>query len=44
MAQKAKGSPLADAKQDDVEFADGMIRLKTDPARGMSIIGRNARR
>jgi xanthine dehydrogenase YagR molybdenum-binding subunit len=38
MAHKAKGSPLADAKEEAVEFVGGMIRLKSDPERGMSII------
>ncbi|HWE04261.1 MAG TPA: xanthine dehydrogenase family protein molybdopterin-binding subunit [Tepidisphaeraceae bacterium] len=38
LARKAHGSPLADAKDDAVEFADGRIRLKNDPARGISIV------
>jgi xanthine dehydrogenase YagR molybdenum-binding subunit len=38
MARKADGSPLADAKEEEIEFVGGRIRLKADPRRGMSII------
>ena len=37
LARKVEGSPLAKASLDDVEFADGQIRLRDDPSRSVSI-------
>ena len=37
LARKVEGSPLAKASLDDVEFAEGRIRLKDDPSRSVSI-------
>jgi xanthine dehydrogenase YagR molybdenum-binding subunit len=37
LAQKLDDSPLKDAKPDDIEFADAHLRLKSDPARRVSI-------
>ena len=36
LARKMEGSPLADAELDDVLFADGKIRLSSDPAFAVS--------
>jgi xanthine dehydrogenase YagR molybdenum-binding subunit len=38
LAQKAAGSPLAGAKLDEVEFAEGRIRHKRDVAREVSVV------
>ena len=38
LARKVPDSPLASAKVDDVEFADGRVRLRSDPARGVAIV------
>lgn len=35
-ARRMKGKPLGDATIDDVEFADGAIRVKGDPSRAVS--------
>jgi xanthine dehydrogenase YagR molybdenum-binding subunit len=37
LAQKTEGSPLAGAKPDDVEFAEGRIRHKHDQSRELSV-------
>jgi xanthine dehydrogenase YagR molybdenum-binding subunit len=37
LARKMKGSPLAKAKLDDVEFAEGRIRLRSDASRHISL-------
>jgi xanthine dehydrogenase YagR molybdenum-binding subunit len=37
-ARKLDGSPLAGAKLEDVTFADGQIRLLSDPSRAVSLI------
>jgi xanthine dehydrogenase YagR molybdenum-binding subunit len=37
LAQKTEGSPLADAKLDDVEFAEGRIRHKHGQSRELSV-------
>jgi xanthine dehydrogenase YagR molybdenum-binding subunit len=37
LARKVKNSPIADAKLEDVTFADGYLRLHSDPSRGVSI-------
>ena len=37
LARKCEGSPLADAKAEDVVFADGRIVCKEDPTRAVSI-------
>ncbi|RRB07380.1 xanthine dehydrogenase family protein molybdopterin-binding subunit [Larkinella rosea] len=47
MAQKMKNSPFANAKPDDIFFADAHIRLKNDPAIAVSlreIVGQNGGR
>ena len=36
LATDVKGSPLAKAKLDDVEFRDGHVRLKADPSKQVS--------
>jgi xanthine dehydrogenase YagR molybdenum-binding subunit len=37
LARKMKNSPLAHASLKEVSFADGYIRLRSDPSRGVSI-------
>ena len=37
LARKVDGSPLAEATLDDVDFAEGRIRLAHDPSRSVSI-------
>jgi xanthine dehydrogenase YagR molybdenum-binding subunit len=37
LAHTMKSSPLADAELKDVIFADGYVRLQSDPSRGVSI-------
>src|SRR6185436_5663532 len=37
LARKVNDSPLADAGLDDVTFADGHIRLSSDPSRAVSL-------
>lgn len=37
LARKISGSPLAGADLDDVIFADGAIRLRSDPSRAVSL-------
>jgi xanthine dehydrogenase YagR molybdenum-binding subunit len=37
LARKVNGSPLADAKLEDVTFADGHIRSRSDPVRAVSL-------
>ena len=37
LSRKVEGSPLAGASFDQVEFADGQIRLREDPSRSVSI-------
>ena len=37
LAQKIPNSPLKDAKLEDVQFADGQIRLKHDPTQAVEI-------
>ncbi|MGI9045187.1 MAG: xanthine dehydrogenase family protein molybdopterin-binding subunit [Burkholderiales bacterium] len=36
-ARKIKGSPLANAKFDDIEFVDGQMRLKSDASQGVAL-------
>jgi xanthine dehydrogenase YagR molybdenum-binding subunit len=38
LARKVEGSPLAQARFDAVEFADGAVRLKADPARCVGFV------
>src|SRR5262249_4967329 len=38
LARKIDGSPLAGAGPDDVSFADGKIRLRSDPSCAVSLI------
>ena len=38
LAQKVDGSPLHGVSHDDVEFADGHVRLKSDPSQAVSIV------
>ena len=38
LARKVEGSPLAKAESDDVEFADGRVRLRADPSQGVAIV------
>jgi xanthine dehydrogenase YagR molybdenum-binding subunit len=38
LARKVEGSPLAKASLDDVEFADGVVRLRDDPSRSVSLV------
>ncbi|WZP00748.1 xanthine dehydrogenase family protein molybdopterin-binding subunit [Isosphaeraceae bacterium EP7] len=38
LAKKAEGSSLAHASHDEVEFADGRVRLIADPDRGVTIV------
>ena len=37
LARKVEGSPLAEASLDEVEFAEGRIRLKAEPSRSVAI-------
>src|SRR5437868_6305102 len=37
LARKVTASPLKGAKSEDVMFADGHIRLRTDPSRAVSL-------
>ena len=37
IAERVEGTPLVGASFDDVEFSDGVVRLKADPSRSVSL-------